>query len=98
MKTPTSTMRVTSTVQEEVTRLSKLCGEQPAELLERAREQYLLNHRGQFATDLEQAAELVDQDVFDAAGDEDEDEVAALLADATEALARTREAGLLVER
>lgn len=117
MKTPTSTMRVTSTVHDEVTRLSKLCGDQPAELLERAWKEYLLNHREQFATDLEQAALLVrngstdalvafvqdahhhlvvDQDVFDAVGDEDK--AASLLAQAAEALAETRSAGLLVER
>lgn len=59
MKTPTSTMRVTETVRDEVARMSKLCGEQPAELLERAWKEYLLNHRAQFAADLEQAAVLV---------------------------------------
>ena len=117
MKTPTSTMRVTETVRDEVARMSKLCGEQPAELLERAWKEYLVNHREQFATDLDKAAVLVrngstddlvafvqdahhelvvDDEVFDAPAVDDK--AARLLTDAAEALAQTREAGLLIER
>ncbi len=55
----TSTMRVTETVRDEVTRMSQLCGDQPAVLLERAWNEYLINHREQFAADLEAAAQLV---------------------------------------
>lgn len=55
----TSVMRVPSDVHEQATRMAALCGEQPGALLAQAWKEFLVNHREAFASDLEQAAQLI---------------------------------------
>ncbi|MDA0182910.1 hypothetical protein OJ997_21540 [Solirubrobacter phytolaccae] len=52
-------IRVPAEVHQQVSRLAKLCGNQPAELLAAAWSEYLERHRDDFASDLEKAAALV---------------------------------------
>jgi hypothetical protein len=52
-------VRVPAEVHAQATRLAALRGQQPGQLLADAWEEYLANHREDFAADLEQAARIV---------------------------------------
>ncbi len=52
-------VRVPDEVHAQATRLAALRGQQPGQFLADAWEEYLANHREDFATDLEQAARIV---------------------------------------
>lgn len=58
-------VRVPTEVHAQATRLAALRGQQPGQLLADAWEEYLVNHREDFATDLEQAARLVRDGTLD---------------------------------
>jgi len=55
----TTTIRVSTEVHQQVNRLAKLCGDQPADLLATAWREYVERHRDDFAADLEAAAGLM---------------------------------------
>ncbi len=59
MSSATTPVRVPTDVHQQVTRLAKLCGDQPADLLAAAWREYVERHRSDFAADLEAAAGLV---------------------------------------
>jgi hypothetical protein len=55
----TSVVRVPTDVHLEAKRFAALCGDQPGELLAHAWREYVVNHREEFADDLERAAKLM---------------------------------------
>src|SRR3954453_8596324 len=55
----TSVIRIPTDVHLETKRIAALCGEQQGELLAQAWREYVVNHREQFADDLERAAKLM---------------------------------------
>jgi hypothetical protein len=55
----TAVIRIPKEVHEQTTRIAALCGEQPGSLLAKAWQEYLLNHREDFARDLHEAARLM---------------------------------------
>lgn len=55
----TAVIRIPKEVHEQTTRIAALCGEQPGSLLAKAWQEYLLNHRDDFARDLDEAARLM---------------------------------------
>jgi predicted transcriptional regulator len=61
----TTTIRVSTEVHEQVSRLAKLCGDQPADLLAVAWREYVDRHRDDFAADLEKAASLMRNGTLD---------------------------------
>jgi hypothetical protein len=61
----TTTIRVSTEVHQQVTRLAKLCGDQPADLLADAWREYVERHRDDFASDLEKAAGLMRNGTLD---------------------------------
>lgn len=58
-------VRVPTDVHAQVNRLAALRGQQPGQLLAKAWEEYLANHREAFAVDLEQAARIVRDGTLD---------------------------------
>ncbi len=54
-----TTIRISTDLHEQTRRMAALRGETPGELLAQAWDEYLANHREDFALELEQAAELV---------------------------------------
>jgi len=61
----TTVTRIPTEVHQEVTRMAALCGESSSALLEQAWHEYVANHRDQFATDLEKAAQLMRNGTLD---------------------------------
>jgi hypothetical protein len=55
----TTPIRIPSDIHEQTMRIAALCGEQPGALLAQAWREYLVNHRQEFAADLEEAAHLM---------------------------------------
>jgi len=55
----TSVVRIPSDVHLEARRIAALCGEQPGDLLAQAWREYVVNHREEFAADLDRAADLM---------------------------------------
>lgn len=55
----TTPIRIPNDVHEQTTRIAALCGEQPGALLAQAWREYLVNHREDFAADLDEAARLM---------------------------------------
>lgn len=55
----TSVIRIPSEVQQQAARVAALCGQQPGALLAQAWKEFLVNHRDDFADDLEEAARLM---------------------------------------
>ena len=55
----TTVLRLPTEIHEQTTRIAALCGENPGALLAQAWQEYLVNHREDFANDLEQAASLM---------------------------------------
>jgi hypothetical protein len=52
-------VRIPEETHEEITRIAAFRGEQPGHLIAEAWREYIANHRGEFAADLEQAARLL---------------------------------------
>jgi len=61
----TTVTRIPTEVHQEVTRMAALCGESSSSLLEQAWREYVVNHRDQFASDLDKAAQLVRNGTLD---------------------------------
>lgn len=55
----TTPIRIPSEIHEQTMRIAALCGEQPGALLAQAWREFLVNHRQDFAADLEEAAQLM---------------------------------------
>lgn len=55
----TNVIRVPKDVHSEATRVAALRGQQPGQLLADAWREYMARHRGQFASELEEAARLM---------------------------------------
>lgn len=55
----TTVIRIPSDVQQQAARVAALCGQQPGALLAQAWKEFLVNHRDDFADDLEVAARLM---------------------------------------
>src|SRR3954471_21776623 len=62
----TTVIRIPTEIHEQTTRIAALCGEHPGALLAQAWQEYLVNHREDFADDLEQAANLMRSAPIDA--------------------------------
>jgi hypothetical protein len=55
----TTPIRIPTDIHEQTMRIAAMCGEQPGALLAQAWREYLVNHRDDFAADLDQAAQLM---------------------------------------
>jgi hypothetical protein len=90
-------IRVPTDVHQQVNRLAKLCGDQPAELLAAAWREYVENHRTDFATDLEKAAALVRNGTLDELVEFAQEAHATVVVVDADELAATREDQAVIE-
>src|SRR4051812_39912553 len=91
MSSTTTPMRVPTEVHQQVSRLAKLCGDAPAELLAAAWREYVERHRDDFASDLEKAASLVRNGTLDELVEFAQDAHASVVVVDAEELASARE-------
>jgi hypothetical protein len=93
----TTPIRVPTDVHQQVNRLAKLCGDQPAELLAAAWHEYVERHRDDFASDLETAAALVRNGTLDELVEFAQDAHATVLVVDADELAAAREDEAVIE-